>query len=98
MRPVHSLGRNIARGLDSITIGALSLTPTFDNGIYEYSVNTSNASNKVTVVPTNAASDVVITNNGNIVNNGTSASWQNGTNELVIVVDELEYIVNVTRR
>lgn len=97
MRPAHSLGRNIARGLDSITLGTLSLTPTFDNGIYEYSVNTSNASNKVTVVPTNAASDVVITNNGNIVNNGTSASWRNGENNVVIAVDGLEYHITVVR-
>lgn len=97
MRPAHSLGRNIARGLDSITIGALSLTPTFENSVFEYTVNTSNASNKITATPIDAASDVVITNNGNVVNNGTSASWRNGENNVVIAVDGLEYHITVIR-
>lgn len=97
MRPAHSLGRNANRGIKSLTIGTLSLSPEFENNVFEYEVETSNASNKITVTPINAASEVTITNNGNVISNGTSASWKNGVNNVVISVDGLEYIVNVTR-
>lgn len=45
----------------------------------------------------NEGADIVITNNGNVVNNGTSASWRNGENNLVIAVDGLEYNITVVR-
>ena len=75
----------------------MSLDPSFENGVFEYTVTTPNASNKITVVPINAASDVTITNNGNAVSNGTSASWKNGENILIIDVDGLQYTITVVR-
>lgn len=96
MHPAHN-GRNSLRGLSSITIGLLDLVPEFDNGTLEYTVNTSNASNKVTVVPVNEDSEVTITNNGNVVTNGTSANWRLGDNDVHISVDGIEYKITVTR-
>lgn len=75
----------------------MSLSPAFDSGVFDYTVNTPNASNKVTAVPMNEGADIVITNNGNVVNNGTSASWRTGENNLVIAVDGLEYNITVVR-
>lgn len=96
MHPVLNF-RSVRRGLESITIGSLSLEPEFDNGVMEYEAHTPNASNKVTVVPVNEGAEVVIKNNGTVMNNGTSASWKTGANELCINVDGLEYKVNVIR-
>lgn len=96
MHPAHN-GRNSLRGLSSITIGLLDLVPEFDNGTLEYTVNTSNASNKVTVVPVNEDSEVTIINNDVNVTNGTSANWRTGYNYLHIFVDDIEYIVIVNR-
>lgn len=67
----------------------------------EYTATTENATNKVTATPTDPYAEVVIMNGDTEVENGTSASWEVGENELTITVNggapETVYTVTVTR-
>ena len=66
-----------------------------------YTVATTNATNKVTATPTDESAEVEILLNGDELQNGTSATWEVGENELVITVtdgsDETVYTVAVTK-
>lgn len=88
--------------LESLTIGSLTLTPTFDPDKYVYSVSTSNASNTITATPSDAdGAAVTITVNGAAHENGAAASWSDGANNVVITVTNgasvLNYVVIVTK-
>ena len=73
--------------LSGLTIGALSLSPSVDPGKTEYTANTTNSFNKVTVTPEDASAIVGITlNGGTDIPNGTAAVWQDGANTLTITV------------
>lgn len=90
-----------------MTIGELTLSPTFDSEVLEYTVTTSNATNKVTATTDDpsAAIVIVLTNSeeieGAAVPNGTSATWASGENILTITVtdgaSETVYEVTVTK-
>ena len=78
------------------------MTPTFDPDTLEYSATTENATNKVTATPTDDTATVVILNGETEVENGTSASWEEGENTLTITVsgngaEDTVYTVTVTR-
>lgn len=66
----------------------------------EYTTTTTNASNKVTATPSSADAEVTITVNDVEIENGSSATWEEGTNEVVVEVtgdDGTEtYTVTVT--
>ena len=72
----------------------MTLTPSFDPDVFEYTVTTSNNSNKITAT---GDGDITMTVNGNDHTNGTSATWQAGENTLVIVIDGTTYTVTVTK-
>ena len=69
--------------------------------MHEYTATTSNASNKVTATPTDPNATVTILNGETPVTNGSSASWEEGDNELTITVSggapDTVYTVTVTR-
>lgn len=69
--------------------------------MYEYTATTVNATNKVTATPTDPYATVVILNGETEVENGTSASWEEGENTLTITVSggapDSVYTVTVTR-
>lgn len=75
----------VVAALASLTIGSLTLSPTFDPNTTEYTVTTSNATNAVSAVPTTGSTAVVKLNGSKIVNGG-SATWQSGENALTITV------------
>lgn len=52
----------------------------------EYTATTTNATNKVTATPTDPAATVVIMLGETEIENGQSATWSEGDNELVITV------------
>lgn len=52
----------------------------------EYTVSTTNASNKVTATAESADADIEITVNDVELENGSSATWEEGDNEVVIEV------------
>ena len=76
----------ISKTLSGLTIGSLTLTPTFDPDVTEYEVTTTNASNKVTATPTSADAEVVITANDVEIESGDSVTWTEGENEVVVEV------------
>ena len=64
----------------------------------EYTATTTNATNKVTATPTEPNDEVVIMLGETEIENGTSATWEVGENELTITVDgETTYTVTVTK-
>ena len=66
----------------------------------EYTATTSNATNKVTATPTDETAEVTIMLGETEIDNGSSATWEAGENELVITVagtaDSTVYTVTVT--
>ena len=90
-----------------MTIGELTLSPEFDSEVLEYTVTTSNATNKVTATTDDpsAVIEIVLVNSeeteGVVVTNGTSVTWASGENILTITVTDgtsvTEYKVTVTK-
>lgn len=90
-----------------MTIGALTLSPAFDSETLEYTVTTTDATNKVTATTDDpsAVIAIVLTNSeeeeGVTVANGTAATWASGENVLTITVtdgdSETVYVVTVTK-
>lgn len=68
--------------------------------MYEYTATTSNATNKVTATPTDETAEVEILVGETEVENGESATWDEGENVVTITVtgttDETVYTVTVT--
>lgn len=87
--------------LSGLTIGALTLTPTFDPDETEYEVTTSAATNKITATPEDENATVEILVGETEIDSGDSATWSAGENTVTITVTngtETEvYTVTVTK-
>ena len=93
---------SITPSLSALTIGALTLDPTFAAGTLVYTTSTTNAKDAVTATPTNAGDDVVIKVNGAVIDSGDDANWVTGTNTVEVTVTnsggaQRIYIVTVTK-
>ena len=78
-------------------IGSLTLTPSFDGTVYNYTAATTNTTNTVTATPADAGAGVAIDlNGGTVVANGTAATWSAGTNTLTITVTNGVYTQTYT--
>lgn len=87
--------------LSGLTIGSLTLTPTFSGSVTAYTATTSNASNKVTATPTDEDATVEILLGETEIENATNATWEAGENTLTITVtngtSQTVYTVTVTK-
>lgn len=87
--------------LSALTIGNLTLDPTFDPSVTEYAAATSNATNVVTATASDSSSSIAITVNGSTIENGAAATWQSGENTVVVSVSSVDsamtYTVTVTK-
>ena len=87
--------------LSGLTIGALTLDPTFDPDVGSYTANTTNATNTITATPEDESAEVTIINGETPVTNGTAATWQEGANTVTITVKngtaQKVYTVAVTK-
>ena len=95
--------------LSALTIGALTLTPTFDPATTTYTAATINATNTITATPADAkaAIDIVVKDTDGSdqadVDNGTAATWYEGSNTVTITVTAEDgtttkaYTVTVTK-
>lgn len=87
--------------LSGLTIGALTLTPTFDPDTTEYTANTTNATNTITATPEDESAEVTILNGETPVTNGSAATWNEGANTVTITVEngtaQKVYTVTVTK-
>lgn len=81
--------------LSGLTIGALTLTPTFNADTTAYTVTTSAATNKITATAEDENATVVIKNGTTTVENEGSASWSAGENTLTVTVSNGEYNTKV---
>lgn len=90
----------VVAALSSLAVGSLTLDPTFDPAVTEYTAATTNATNTVSVVPTTGATAVVKVN-GSKIANGTAATWEAGENTVSITVNNGDnrkvYTVAVTK-
>lgn len=91
----------IKNTLSGLTIGALTLTPTFDSATTSYAVTTSNNTNKVTATPTSEDAEITILLGDEEIENESSPTWELGENTLTITVTgdagDKVYTVTVTK-
>lgn len=84
-----------------MTIGALTLTPSFDSEVLEYAATTTNATNKVTATTDDPSAVIAIDLDGETIDNESSPTWEAGDNVLTITVtdgaSETIYVVTVTK-
>lgn len=87
--------------LSGLTIGALTLDPTFAPDVKSYSTTTTNATNTITATPEDDGAEVTIKNGETPVTNGSQATWSGGLNTVTITVTngdaEEVYTVVVTK-
>jgi len=82
--PSDVSGANV--NLSALTIGSISLDPTFAAGTTAYTAETSNATNAITATAADENAGVSITVNGDSLTNGSSVTWEDGENTVVITV------------
>lgn len=54
--------------------------------MFEYTAATTNATNKVTATPEDPSAELTVELNGEEIENGSSASWEEGENEIKVTV------------
>lgn len=87
--------------LTALSIGTQTLVPAFDPDVLSYNVATTNASDTVSATAESEAA-ATITVNGSSHTSGNSASWNSGTNTVVVTVTKSgatsrSYTVTVTK-
>lgn len=87
--------------LSGLTIGTLTLDPTFDSDVVSYTANTTNQTNTITATPEDEGATVTILNGETPVENGTAATWHEGQNTVTITIQngtaQKVYTVVVTK-
>lgn len=87
--------------LAELKVGALTLTPTFDDEVFEYTATTSNNTNTVTATAADDRAEVVITANEEEIESGDSVTWETGENTVEVTVTiygkSQTYTVTVTK-
>lgn len=89
--------------LSALTIGSQALTPTFAAATVSYTATTSNATNTITAVPSDAGAEIHVLVNNAEIDNGTAATWQAGSNTVKVNVTAADgtttktYTVTVTK-
>lgn len=89
--------------LSSLRIGNLTLSPAFNAATTTYTAATTNASNVVSAIPAEAAATVKVKVGSKEIDNGTSATWESGSNTVSIEVTAADgtttktYTITVTK-
>lgn len=89
--------------LSALSIGSLALSPAFASGTVTYTAETTNATNTVTAVPSDAGAEIEVLVNNRKIDNGSAATWQTGSNTVKINVTAADgtakktYTVTVTK-
>jgi hypothetical protein len=82
--------------LTDLSIGALTLTPEFSTAVTEYTATTTNATNTITATVSGGGTATIEVNNTEIENGGT-ATWEEGANIVEVTVGSTTYTVTVTK-
>ena len=80
--------------LTALTIGTLTLTPTFNGDIYVYETETTNATDTVSAVGASGTT-VMISVNGSAHTSSESATWTTGDNLVVVTVSKVGSVSSV---
>ncbi len=87
--------------LSALTVGSLTLSPTFDADLDAYTATTNEATATVTATATDNDSGIAVVVNGDSIANGGTASFEDGANTIVITVTNgsatRSYTVTVTK-
>lgn len=88
--------------LASLTLGSLTLSPTFDKNTTAYTASTTDATNTITATATDSSNATVEIKNGTTsVTSGNAATWSAGENTVTITVTNgtatKTYTVTVTK-
>lgn len=89
--------------LSALSLGNATLSPAFNSATVSYTAATSNASNTVNAIPSNADATVKILVNSEEINNGSAATWKTGSNTVAVTVTAADgtatktYTVTVTK-
>ena len=89
--------------LSALTIGSQALTPTFAAATVSYTATTTNATNTITAVPSDAGAEIHVLVNNAEIDNGSAATWQTGSNTVKVNVTAANgtakktYTVTVTK-
>lgn len=99
--PVIETTDHVNTDLVSLTIGAISLSPTFSRVTTSYTGSTTTASNKITAVAKDGDATITIKNGSTTVNNGANATFTDGANTVTVKVanggEEKTYTVVITK-
>lgn len=89
--------------LAELVVGALPLVPAFSPDITSYTAETRNNTNTVRAVPADTEALVLVSINGEALQNGASAAWRAGDNTLTVSAalegrGHRDYTVTVTKK
>lgn len=89
--------------LSDLKIGSLTLSPAFASATTSYTASTTNATNTVNAIPSEAGAAIQVLVNDEEINNGTAATWESGSNTVTVNVTAADgttkkaYTVTVTK-
>lgn len=87
--------------LSALTIGSLTLSPTFSASVLSYTATTSNDADTVTATATSNSATVAVIANKRGISSGQSVEWFDGKNEVLVEVNNGDgsstYTVIVTK-
>ena len=89
--------------LSALSIGSQALSPVFASSTVTYTAETTNATNTVTAVPSDAGAEIEVLVNNRKIDNGSAATWQTGSNTVKVNVTAADgtakktYTVTVTK-
>ena len=98
---ISNMSPAVNTDLDSLSLGSLSLSPSFDAAATDYTASTTDASNNIEAVAASDDATIAIAVDGTSHDNDTAYSWSSGENVVTITVtneSEAEvYTVTVTK-
>ena len=87
--------------LSALSLGSLTLSPTFSANVTEYTTETSNSTNTITATAADSSAVVEIKNGETVVASGSAATWNEGANTVTVKVTNgsavKTYTVTVTK-
>lgn len=97
--PTPSTDANLA----ALKLGNLTLSPAFSASVSSYTASTTAASNVITATPSSAGAKIEVKVGSKVIENGKSATWEQGSNTVTINVTAEDgtttksYTVTVTK-
>lgn len=89
--------------LSDLKVGSLNLSPAFSAETTSYTASTTNAKNTINAIPADAGAAIQVLVNDKEIDNGSAATWQDGSNTVTINVTAADgttkkpYTVTVTK-